>query len=379
MFGGTLGKAKNRIVAVADIGSADAGVVIFEVGEKTLPIAAARERLPLEDRPPEALITGVIQCLSTATEKALAQLAASGQSERGVTACIAIVHVPWTRSFAGEASAQFEKDDSVTQKQIADLATQALANQKELNRDTLFEASVVRVLLNGYPTGDPVGKKARAIRVRALLSECDPRIKKGVQEALGRLLPGISITWRSSARAILSLLRKDEEATCLVVSLGDEATDILVVRKADLEDRALVPRGLREIATSFAKDKPVEETLALLDMLEKDQCESDACEELENAIAKAEPELAQRFGEVFVKLSVARRLPETLVIIAPTHASTWLSRFFSRIDFTQFTATARPFSPILLSGTLEAPEDPRISGDPGFILARALVNRESES
>jgi len=161
-----------------------------------------------------------------------------------------------------------------------------------------------------------------------------------------------------------------------------EATDIIVVRKGILAERALTQNGIRQIASSFAEGKPVEETIALLDMLEKEQCEGDACRSLEASIAKVEPELAKSFGEIFAKLSASRKLPDQLVVIASPQISGWFSRFFARIDFTQFTVSTRPFSvsvlsPALLPGLPD--KDPRFAADPGLAIAASLVNIEMRS
>src|SRR3989344_3073449 len=67
------------------------------------------------------------------------------------------------------------------------------------------------------------------------------------------------------------------------------------------------------------------------------------------AIAKAEPEIVKAFGEIFGRLSASRRLPNRLLLLAHEDLSPWLVRFFSRIDFAQFTVTTRPFSPAPLS------------------------------
>lgn len=376
MFG--VGKgAGGKIAAVADIASASAGVAIFEAGAQPKILAIAREDLPPEDRTKDALRSGIAQALSTAGEKALAEFSKKNAGEK-ISLCYCVVGAPWTRSFAGAARSRFEKATPITGAMIAGLAKDALARQKDVDRASLLEANVVRVLLNGYPTGEPEGKKAEAIDLFTLASDCDAGVKSAAAETTAKLFPGAQVVWRSSARAVLAAAKKIETAdTCLVVEVGMEATDLISVRKGVLENRVLIEQGIREFLSAFGKGKPAQETMSLVAMLEKDQCETEACEALRTSMAKAEPELVHLFGEALAKLSSPRKLPDDLFLVAPPELSPWLSRFFARIDFTQFTATARPFSVSAFSSAARA--DPEIFADSGLSIACDLVNSELSS
>jgi len=369
-----------KVVAVADIGSASAGFAVFRTGRAPQLYAFARESLPFENRSDNALATGVVQALSTACEKALTEYAA--QKGPRISSSYCVVGAPWTHSFAGAALGELKREATITDAMISGLAKQALADQKKIDASAMFEANVVRVLLNGYATEEPAGKRAETIRVFTLMSDCDQQVQNGAKEVLGKFLPGTPVIWRSGARAALSVAKRLlGDGSYLIVEVGGEATDLISVRKGILEGRDSIPQGVRQIASSLAKGKPVEETVALLDMIERQQSESDAANELEQAVAKFEPELAHIFGETFAKLSGSRKLPETLVLLAPSQLSRWLSRFFSRIDFTQFTATAQPFAVTSLSAgeLLPVAQIPSSFADTGLALGCALVNIESDS
>ena len=77
-----------------------------------------------------------------------------------------------------------------------------------------------------------------------------------------------------------------------------------------------------------------------------------------------------------------RRLPNDLVLAVQPDLAPWLSQFFSRIDFTQFTKTAQPFEIQLLT-----PEklnrlvafDTGVLPDAAFAVGGALVNIEEQA
>jgi len=164
--------------------------------------------------------------------------------------------------------------------------------------------------------------------------------------------------------------------------MTSEATHIVAVRKGVPAETAVVAEGKRSILKRIAGDKMPEEVLALMKMLEDDKCEPAACEAIKAAIAHVEPELVRVFGETIGKLAAKRRLPNPLIIAAHADLLPWLSRFFSRIDFTQFTVTMQPFIPKAIgqeyvTDLIDVPSS--LSVDLGLLLAASLVNIEQRS
>lgn len=375
-------RSNRKIVALATIESGSAALALFATGPTPELLAYAREELPLEERQKAALRTSIVQALAAAGEKVLAEYSKAAGRER-VSTCYCIVGAPWSRSFAGAGHSKLERPTAITDEMISALAKQALASQTEIEHANLLEANVSRVLLNGYPTSEPAGKHAESLDIYTLVSDCDPDLKTGALETLLKLFPGASFVWRSSARATLGAARElDPTQTCLIVQIDGEATDLISVHKGVVDQRIFLEQGWRQLLTTLAKGKPPQETIALMELIEKDECDDAACEELRQSIAKAEPELVHRFGEALAKLSSRRKLPEELVLIAPPGLSPWLSRFFARIDFTQFTAIAKPFSvrsfdASALSGMPH--NDTSALSDPGLCIGLKLVNIELSS
>ncbi len=371
--------SRQKIIAIVDIGSTSAGVCVLSVGEKAHTITLQRESLPLEERSLDASLSGVLKCVEAAGERALKEYAAAKLGGAHISSVYAIVGAPWSHSIAAHAERKFKTDSMITDSLIKNLATEALNSQKDVDTKNVFEASVVRVKLNGYPTSKPVGKRASAVELYVLASDCDASAKSGIQELLAKLFPSAPLVWRSSARAILSVVReRDHSDTCLIADVSAEASDFIVVRKGVLSERLTIREGALSILLAFGNGRPPEEILSLLEMLESEKCEGEACETLKGAIAKAEPGLVRTFGEAMATLASARRLPNDLLLLAPVHLEPWLSAFFSRIDFSQFTITTQPFN-VVAPPTPSVAGDSRILDDPGLSIASALVNLETNA
>jgi len=372
-------RARERIVAVADIGSGSAGFAVLAVrsGKPASVIAAERIVLPIEERARSALIGGVADSLSHVGQRVLA---ASAQNVPGARpeSIYCVIRTPWTHSETGRARSHFDTDISVTSALIRKLAQDAIGTISGLDRSNFLEAGVVRVELNGYGTGKPEGKHAHAIT--ALMSDCDPAMRAAAVTALERLLPHLPMTMRSGSRALFSVLREYfREKDYFVLDMASEATTMLAVRDGAPGPQSLIPEGVRSILKRISPAGMADETLNLMRMMAREQCEDAACDALNASIARVEPELVRVFGEAMVASASPQRLPNHLVLMVQPDLAPWLTRFFSRIDFAQFTQTTQTFNvETPTPETLAAWIVPRsgVLFDCGLAVAGALVNIE---
>jgi hypothetical protein len=329
---------------------------------------------------PEATTTAVVTLLSDVAEKALSAHSKKTGGEH-VESAYAVIHSPWTRSKTIRAETQFPHEIKIDKAVLAEIAQSALQSDTEYDHAKILEAGIVRLELNGYPTQNPIGKRAQHIAASALLSECEPAIREGVGQSLAKVFACPPPTLRSDTRALLSVIRESSALPkeSLIINMTHEATNTLVVRKGVVADTALVKEGSASIVRRIAGERLPAEVFTLIRLMGLDACEDNACETIRTAIAKAEPELVKSFGDTFARLSGSRRLPNRMFLISHPDLEPWLIHFFGRIDFAPFTAMTRPFTPLPLSletlkelVAFEGNSTPDIS----LGIAAALVNME---
>jgi hypothetical protein len=162
----------------------------------------------------------------------------------------------------------------------------------------------------------------------------------------GKVLPGREVSLRSSMRAALSVLHDHlpDIHRYVILDVGGEGTDCAIIRKESVTQLARVGEGTSSIIKRLAGAGLPEEIFTQMRMLATDTCATDACKALKDSLARIEPELAKVFGETFSTLAAKRRLPNNAILNCPPEFSPWLQGFFSRIDFSQFTATLQPFT-----------------------------------
>lgn len=345
-----LKRSAGKVVLIADVDDLSVGVAIvrLEKGGPATVLSKKREMLTPEMRAKEQSAAAISQML----EKNIGDVVKSyiGADAKAApkppVAVYAILRAPWTRFRTAEAEESYEKPQAVHKGLIDALAKKALEIPSDFDRANILETGVMQVYLNGYPTGDPIGKHASRAGVIVFESETRADIKKSVIDVFGRTVPGRTPVVRSSTSALLAVLGEHmpDVHRFLILDVGSSVTNCAVILKEALTRTQVVPEGLTTILARVAGAGLPEETMTQLRMLASNACSDDACKALKDSLARAEPDLAKVFGEAFAKLAAERRLPNNAVLSAPAELSPWLQGFFSRIDFSQFTATMQPLS-----------------------------------
>ena len=347
------GRSTKKIIAVADVGSASVAVALLSVGGggPAEVLVANRSSLPFEDRTEEASIKGIIAALKEAGEKTSSAQARKDAHMQPVSRCYAVINPPWTRTKTVSSVSVTPHESKITAAIIGEMAQRAITDEKQFDSAKLIESTVVRVELNGYPTSAPTGKSAHRIAVSELLSECAPAIKDCVEAELKHIFPKADIVKRSGARALISSISALPEGSSdyVIIAVMGETTNVIVVRGGLACAHVVIPEGIRSILKRISDKRMQEETLSLLRMVERDECSTDVCDEITKSMGRVEIDLARVYGESLTKIAAPVRLPPDLVLITHDDLRPWLSKFFMRIDFTQCTSTAQPFSVHALS------------------------------
>ncbi len=340
-----LGFGRDKIIAVVDASEGGAGVAIISCPQKgpATMLAENRSTLVLEKRRADHSGRLAGQHIRQAGEQAMRIYRAAGHTAP-ITTVYVIVHAPWVRTKAIHSGATLTKETVVTDGMIAEYAKQALANDGDVDSALLLEASVVHVRLNGYATPEPIGKKAHTVDVVSLASECHPSVRASIEHAVQDIFPAVTPLWRSGLRALMTVAREsDPSREYLILDIGSESTSIFTVHD-DAVEQASLTEGTRSILERIAGGKPLDDTLSSLRMIARDACTPEQCEVIRTAMGIAETELARVFGEVLGTMAAKRRVSNHIFLATHPDLESWMSTFFSRIDFAQFTVTSMPFS-----------------------------------
>lgn len=342
--------SRARTIAVVDVGSGYIGCALVaapHAGAATV-IGYGHARLSLEKRTYVQSRAHITAELSEAIAAAQNSAGASHHRAR-ISEVHVVLHAPWISSQVVTVAEAMEKSTYIDASRIALLAKKTLSGH-DTEPAQLLEKQVIAIKLNGYPTLAAEGKHAETIELSAMLGTGDPSLTKSLETELRLAFPAAKLTWLSAENAYTMILRKTEFSShALIVDVGVSETNLIVLEDGIPQTERSVPEGLRGMLARMHGLESPADTLAMLRMHARDACENDACTALQKAIAAAEPDLVKVFGEHFAKLAETRHLPNTLLLVAHPDATEWLTSFFDRIDFAQFTVTTMPFTTVAVT------------------------------
>lgn len=369
-------------VLIADVESGSVGVAIArkQASAAMEVLFSERSYVSIVERQEDHHTTAVLSQLRETLSRILKQYTESPHTATlgPIQRVHVIVGLPWVKTHSSVAEESFDGEKTVTDAMIKNIAKQSLKGASPLDLSNIFESSVTRVQLNGYPTGAPVGKRAHHISVTTFQGEIRSDIKQNIENIVHEALPGRDIDFRSSTRVGMTALHEEVHTNhYMYISFGSTDTDCIAVHKEDTNDHAVVPMGSLLILHRLSGDNGLpEEALSLLRMLASDTCSAPACGALATNLAKLEPELVKLFGDTFASMAARRKIPNACFLSAQPDIAPWLVHFFERIDFAQFTVTARPLSVSLITPN-RVREQVRWAAtheDSGINLAAAFVN-----
>jgi hypothetical protein len=338
----TLGYGRDKTIAVADLTKGGVSIAIASIphsGPANI-LAVGRSSLSFEERPDGQAVGMLGSQIKEAGDAAQKILATKGQHS-AISSIYTLVHAPWATSETVVTKAAFEEEREIDGSVISGLAREAMKGIKTIDASRLMEACVLSTELNGYPTRSPEGKYAHSVVATSLMSDCVPEVKSAATSALQSLFPVAKISWRSALRTYAVVSGQAHQKNFVIIDMGADSTHIISVHGGHL-DQSFVGEGCRTILQKISGGRTADEALGALRMLSRDACSMDSCEAMRAAMAAIEPDLVRIFGESMAKLKSQKSLSNQMLLIAHPEMEFWLTKFFARIDFSQFTATTMP-------------------------------------
>ena len=256
----------------------------------------------------------------------------------------------------------FEKEVTVTKGIIQEIASSLVENfknetslsQKELPQGeyVILEEKVTNVLLNGYETEDPTGKRAQDIEVSLFISYTSSQILEKIARVGHNVFHRDNIEFHTATFAIFDVLRASFASyrNFLAFNLGAEISEVLVVRNNEIERVITYPFGyrtfLRKLASNLSTTLRDAETIASLYI--EDSTHHKVTERIETALGKIVGEWAELLKGAFKKEVQPRSLPGTLILLGNPifieYHKKWFSSYDAKLDLSNAPLSVIPFT-----------------------------------
>ncbi len=270
----------------------------------------------------------------------------------------AVLSAPWyasqTRTIVYNKKPAFVVTEKLinelTKKEI-DFFKESLAKQVE-GESYIIESTTQAITLNGYSLHDPIGKKAEEMTISLFVSLSPRHVIDAVHEEVERVYRLKKIQFSSGGACSFVALRDSfpSEESFMIVSVGSEVTDVVLVRNHILSTSFTFPKGThsvyRTIANSLSLDVKEAKTRALL--CENGHASPEMTRTISPLLDGAKNEWTEMFSKTLAEFVNDLSIPHTVFVLAPEELSCWYKDTLINEPFHQYTLTEKDFNVILV-------------------------------
>lgn len=262
-----------------------------------------------------------------------------GYDPKGIVAFMSVVmKAPWVNTVTKLINYGDEKGFVIDKRMIRDLVTMG---RRQVNASLKTEAAlteadlkvvhdtIIQTLANGYMVTKPLNQSARHLTI-SLLSVLAPNaLVETIVEGHNRALPQAELHYRSFMASLYRWLRQTYPYSYEVgiIEVGEAATEISVLRDANLAYTMFIPTGYYSLAEEIAGTARVPFTEALSYL--KDN-ENDFLKKLTSEKRTAVRSIVQQYQadltELFLNIEDTLSIPATIFV----HSEAIVGSFFRK-------------------------------------------------
>lgn len=349
-------------VAIFDVKSGSVGGALVEFNSRKGPTIRYAHRVSFKVKDTSNLSSeesGMLTTLRAVAEKLCSQglpklLEAKGGC-LGVDFVAVFIGAPWASVRVVTKNIETNESLVITQKWMGETLRSILESQTapEGGPACFLEQSIIRVLLNGYPTSEPSGKRANRVDIVALEAHMSEKIALSMKEVLEKAFHKNEVSLRSALLASFTTIRDhfESEDNFILMNVGSDITEIALVREDALSGTSILPRGARTLIESAATEfKTVPEEAGARLRLHAEGKLVESSKKLQGVLASLEKDWQQSLDKSLGELKALRGLPHTLFLLVSPEIAPWFSKLLRSPASSLHTLTREPFRVVELHG-----------------------------
>ena len=356
---------RSKTIALFDVGSSSIGasVVSYIAGNKgeVKPVfmSAIRDHFSFQE---ELDFKRFALTMESSVEKTLATLKSLPHPKVSEVFCI--LSSPWytaeMRVVELKKSTEFiatkQVLDDLVKKEIKRFEESELTHYGNLGSElVVVESKISHIRLNGYPSEDPIGKMCSSISLELYIVIAPKSVLKKIEYYMQKTWNGVSVRFLSYGYVAFSVIRDlfPTEHSFLVVDIGGEVSDIMLVKQNTIHSSVSFPYGKHTLIRALSREFKLapSEFLSIAEAYRSGDLSYEETERLAGALKNAEKEWLEYFQKGLVNISNEISVPPTLFVTADNKYIDWFMDFIKRETFTQYTATERAFTIVALTST----------------------------
>lgn len=261
------------ITALIDIGSGSVGaaLVIFPKNKKPEIIFSKRLSLRIEEswnkeKVFSSILLNLEQVLNHVLKEGAGKLHIKEKNlkDKKIKDIYCILSSPWSTFKVKTLEDKKERAEYITDTAIETIVRNDLQSSNQNSEYESIEKKIIQVKLNGYPTSNPLGKRARETEISIFEGLVKREVLEKIKRVIGKNLHGNVIFHSLSLAtftAINEIFREDKDY--LVVDITGETTEMIFVSH-DLPKKSFsFPKGKNNLIRNIAKEFNVDQDIAL--------------------------------------------------------------------------------------------------------------------
>lgn len=250
-----------------------------------------------------------------------------------------------------------EKSFTISAGFISDILKNVDKQFKQKNSDLkLIEKDIIQILLNGYSTDKPHGKKANNIDVTLFMSMISDEILQKTKYILEKTFNTDNILFHTFTLASFSIVRDifNTEKNFLLMDISGEATNIILVRNEIMIKNMSFPFGknflMKRVADSM--NTVEEEAHSLVRLFIEGKNNDKEAIKIESVLMNAKEEWLSSFRKILTDFSDGLSLPKTIFLTVDNDIGKWFIDTIKSDEFSMYTLAEQPFTVVELSSRI---------------------------
>lgn len=352
-----LGRSSVKTAALIDIGSLSIGGAYTVAYKDKAPriCYSTRIDLPITDN---ATAKELLHILEEGLTKLTKRLETEGSAAlsrscgvRHVDDVVVSIGSPWQRTMLRSHTEHYKDAKRITSHDIEE-AREKIEGSLGIDpaTTTLVDHSVVEVLINGYQTHKPLGKRARRMSVLGLASLVPIVVHDKITNHLARTFHVEPIKMQSTPAISYVVLRDlfAHEPDFLASVVSGEATDLLLIKKGVLTGIATALEGANAVTRAVGKACGTVTAEEIPHLLAQDLLHPTTVAAVESAERNAKNDWAVAVVSALADLARKYALPQTLFILADQQCQDIFAEIMRRQDVHALRLGDQPFTVITL-------------------------------
>ncbi|MBP6975113.1 MAG: hypothetical protein KBB54_04260 [Candidatus Pacebacteria bacterium] len=254
-----------------------------------------------------------------------------------------LVSSPWYISETSIIKMREQKPFLVTDALIGNSQQQIIKAYSDAHKldVTVLEQKIINILLNGYPTNDPIKKRAETLDMTVFTSFARKSSIDRIRDVIDTNFHVHDISIHSQSLVSFSVISDTwhDETQYIIADVTSQLTELVAIRKGALSEAYSFPKGKQFLMRAIAEKLKVASEVAesLIRMKNEGTIEPELNTKLDLALESAKKEWLKSFSDSLAVMSASSSLPSKFFLFAPKDVVHIFSEYITCEEYQQFS------------------------------------------